>query len=472
VLKVMGTPFRSPLLSLAVLAAAAVVAAVSARGYAGSWNDGSRLATVESLVDRHTLSIDDSIFVRPPADPAGNPYPAADAALSRDGTGDKLYIRGHFYSDKSPVPALLMAAAYQAWRWCTGCRAADLPHSFCYWMTLLSSGIAYVVAVGCVYQLGRRLDVAARLLLTAGFGGATTALPYVEHVNNHILLLGVAAATLLAATRLRDAFQLGRRSGPTIALLGGLAGLAYTIDLGAGPVLLVCLGVWLAYRGRRVGPVVAFAAAALPWVVLHHAVNYAVGGTLKPANAVPEYFQWPGCTFNAGNMTGTWHQTLGHLFVYAAALLAGKRGFLGHNLPLFLALPGAAILLKQRCREWPEILLCCCWAGGTWLAYALTSTNYSGACCSVRWFVPLLAPGYYVLAVLLRHRPDCRRDLAVLTAWGAVLAALMWWHGPWIKTMVPLFWPVQAAALLSWLAARRLSRPREAATVVEHRRAA
>ena len=38
----------------------------AARPYAGSWNDGSRLATVESLVDRHTWAIDDSIFVAVP----------------------------------------------------------------------------------------------------------------------------------------------------------------------------------------------------------------------------------------------------------------------------------------------------------------------------------------------------------------------------------------------------------------------
>ncbi len=52
-----------------VLAAAVVVAAVSAHPYAGGWNDGSRLATVESLVDRHTWAIDDSIFVNPSAVP-------------------------------------------------------------------------------------------------------------------------------------------------------------------------------------------------------------------------------------------------------------------------------------------------------------------------------------------------------------------------------------------------------------------
>jgi len=38
----------------AVLAAAVVIALCSAHSYAGGWNDGSRLATAEALVDYHT----------------------------------------------------------------------------------------------------------------------------------------------------------------------------------------------------------------------------------------------------------------------------------------------------------------------------------------------------------------------------------------------------------------------------------
>src|SRR5215207_7390096 len=59
-----------------VVLAAGVLAAVTARPYAGAWNDGSRLAAVESLVDRHTFAIDDSVYLtpsaaaRPPYDPA------------------------------------------------------------------------------------------------------------------------------------------------------------------------------------------------------------------------------------------------------------------------------------------------------------------------------------------------------------------------------------------------------------------
>ena len=63
-----------------VLAALAlVVAAVGARPYAGSWNDGCRLAAVESLVDRGTLAIDDSVFCKCPQrliDSGHTPYPA------------------------------------------------------------------------------------------------------------------------------------------------------------------------------------------------------------------------------------------------------------------------------------------------------------------------------------------------------------------------------------------------------------
>jgi hypothetical protein len=118
---------------------------LSAHPFAGSWNDGSRLATVECLVDQHALCIDDSIFVRVPPDHA--PYPAHERGLLRHGTLDKLYINGHYYSDKSPVPALLMAGVYQVWRWAGGPSARQRPEWFCWWMTLASSGVAFVVAV-------------------------------------------------------------------------------------------------------------------------------------------------------------------------------------------------------------------------------------------------------------------------------------------------------------------------------------
>jgi hypothetical protein len=440
-----------------VLIAAAAVAIVGARSTAGGWNDGSRLATVESLVDHRTLAIDRSIFVQVPSRgeaTAAPPYPPDEPDLLAGGTRDKLLINGRFYSDKSPVPALLLAGWYRALQRGTGLRASERPDRFCYWMTLGSSGLAYVIAVWSIFQLGLplRLPLSCRLALTASFGLATVALTYTRHVNNHILLLGVATLLLLGLTWLGHDSRAGRVPWLRLLGLGTLAGLGYTIDLGAGPVLLACTMGVVAYRTRRFGPVAAFALAALPWVAVHHAVNYAIGGTFKPANAVVEYLRWPGAPFTAQNMTGIWnHQSFGHFLIYATALLVGKRGFLGHNLPLFLAVPGIVVLARRRAPELPEILSAACWFVVTWLVYAAFSRGYSGVSASIRWFVPLLAAGYYVLAVLLREQPQYRQDLLILSGWGAVMAALMWWKGPWMKHMVPFFWPLQVAALLSWI---------------------
>ena len=68
---------------------------------------------------------------------------------------------------------------------------------------------------------------------------------------------------------------------------------------------------------------------------------------------------------------------------------------------------------------------------GAWAVYAALSNNMGGQCCSVRWFVPFLAPGFWLLGVTVRDFPRYRTDFAVLAGWGAVLSGLMLWVGPW-----------------------------------------
>lgn len=452
-----------------VLAAAVTIAVVSARPYAGSWNDGSRLAAVESLVDYGTLAIDRSIFVDvPPQSRSGapTPYPADDPLLMQHGTRDRLLIRGHYYSDKSPVLTLVMAVLYEGLQYGTGLTARDRPDLFCYLMTLGTSGVSYVVAIWCTLVLGALLGLplSVRVALAGSLGLATVALAYVRHVNAHIVLLGVASALLVSVVGLAADACAGRMSWRRVATMGGLAGLAYSIDLGVGPVMLLAtLGV-VAYRARRLGPIALFALAALPAVVLHHAVNYAVGGTLLPANAVPEYLQAAGGGFTSQNITGGWrHPSIGRFFVYTASMLFGKRGFFGHNLPLFLTIPAVVFLVRRRPHHLPEIVCAMAWFCGAWLVYAVGSTNSSGQAASIRWFVPLLAPGYFAIALFLRERPAYRADFLILTGWGLVVAALMWWQGPWMKRMVPLFWPLQLATLLTWLTYRWRVNHRDAA---------
>jgi hypothetical protein len=413
------------------------------------------MAAVESLVDRRTWVIDDSTLVKPPKQDPRKPgiFAPTDIPLWENGVGDRLLIHGHFYSDKSPLPALYLAGVYATLQKLFGITAKDRPDLFCYWLTVLSVGAAYVAAVWCVYRIGLSvgLSTAKSLLATACFGLATMALPYLRHVNQHLLLLAATAAICLELAQAPPVGDSSRRAWRWAMRIGLWMGLGYTIDLGVGPILVLSTTAIVAYQLRQVKVVAAFLLASAPPAMLHHAVNYSIGGTFFPANSVVEYVTYPGSTFTAATMTGGWqHDSAGHLLLYLAALLFGKKGFIGHNLPLFLIVPGTFVLLARRPKELPMILYCIAFAAGSWILYGTASTNYSGACCSIRWFVPLLAPGFFLLALCLREEPEAWRDLAVLGVFGSVLGALMWSGGPWTHRMVPYFWQIQGVALAGW----------------------
>jgi hypothetical protein len=445
---------------LALGAAAAAVA--SSVPYAGSPNDGSRLATVEALVDYHTLAIDRSIFVTPPPLSAPRetlPYPPGGKKLWETGTVDKLRVNGHFYSDKPPVPALFLAGLYQLLQWTTGLKAAERTDLFCGAMAVGSSGLAYVLAVWGTFQLGLavRLGRWPALLLALSLGLSTVAAVYVCQVNNHILQLGLAVLLFWQAARLAE--EAGDERGAwRPALIGALAGLGYAVELASGALLLVgaVLVVGWYRRGWRAPALVA--CAALPWVALHHAVTYSFAHTLRPLGAVAEFFDYPGSEFHAGNLTGLWnHKSVAAFAEYAWLLLFSTRGFIVTNLPLLLALPAGALLLWRLRRERPLLWLGALWAAGTWLTYAALSTNFSGVCCSIRWFVPLLAPAYLALAVLLRDHPSYRLDLLLLSVWGAWLAGLMWDDGPWGYAgwqERDAFWLILSGAVATWAVCR------------------
>ena len=407
---------RDRIIEGVVVIAAVLVALVSVRPYAYGANDKSRFATVECLVDYHTLAIDRSVWF--------------------DQTCDKIRPRadGPFYSDKPPVLALMLAVLYQALHSAFGLSTAADNEGFCYLLTLASCGVAYVAAVWCVYRLGRAAGLSPdwAAALAASFGLATLAPVYACHLNSNLPTLAAAAAILLNLTALKvRTDSLGSGSlppcgggwgvespkalpptptiphkgggGKRLLLIGLLAGFAYALEQPTGGLLLAAAAVAAAVRLRRPSAVVWIGLAALPWVILHHAVVYAYAGTLGPPNANPAYFDYPGSLFDAGNLTGRWnHAGPGDFAAYAFLMLFGDHGFILSNPTLLLALPAAAWALR-RPNDGPVETVCFgLWGLGVWLVYAALSTNYGGQCCSIRWFVPLLAPAYLWLALLLR----------------------------------------------------------------------
>ena len=232
--------------------------------------------------------------------------------------------------------------------------------------------------------------------------------------------------------------------------LGTLAGLGFNLDFGSGPPLVAFTFAFVLWQKRRFRSVLAFSLAVLPWVAAGIGINYAIGGVWKPINMYPEHFQFPGTPFTEENLTGFFRHEPLNQFLYAAGMLFGKQGFLNHNLPLLLCVVAGWNVARHSVAVRPGLLMLLGWCGATWLMYAVLSNNMGGGCCSVRWFVPFLAPGFWLLAVILRDRPERRREFLVLAVGGAVLSSLMWWKGPWTMRMVPLLWPIVGVTLIAW----------------------
>ncbi len=364
---------------------------------------------------------------------------------------DKLFIKGHYYSDKSPVPALAMAGVYKALQVATGLRAAEKPQSFCYLLALIFSGVAYVISVYCIDAMAATMDLSckSRLILAWSFALATVALPYARQVNNHIMLLAVCSALMLTAVSFT---QPGGDKSWRLFAIGSLAGAGYTIDLGVGPILVIAATTFIILQTKSWRSMALVLIAAFPWFLLHHLLNFRIGGTFSPANSVAAYFEWPGCPFTAQNLTGHWtHPDAWEFICYTIAMLFGQRGFIEHNIPLYLSIPAIVYLLRRKTDG--KVLVCFALSLilGTWLIYAIASDNYSGRGYSIRWLVPLLAPFYYLLAAFLKERPEYSTDLLILAAWGLVAGTLMWTTGPWVQSPIPGFWFLQAGALASWL---------------------
>lgn len=453
-------------------ALALAVAAVGARPFASGWNDGSRLASVESLVTRGTFCIDDSVFLHPTPDlfDRGTPPYDPDNELLRKGTLDKLYIDGRYYSDKPPLVSVPLAVAYGGLMALGAPAPGARPDVFAWVVCVLLSGTGYAVAVGCMWSLGTRVGLppAWRLAWLAAFALCTVLPTYTRSANNHIAQLGAVALVCVLLCRIADRAAEKRTAWRSLLGAGFVTGFAYNLDFGIGPPLVFAVLTVVAVRTRRVLPVFACGLGMVPCIVAGHAINFAIGGDwLKPLNMHPEYLAWPGSPF-ATTMTGMVRTRYVAQFLYTLDLFFGKKGFLTHNPPLLLAVTaGAWMLLRREPRprgavsvagplggHRVELLALAAWCVAGWLMYGVLSKNHGGACVSVRWFVPFLVPGFWLLAVLLKQWPEYRRDFAALAAWGAVLAASAWVVGPCWMRVVPGYWWVFGGSLLTWAVVR------------------
>ncbi len=229
-------------------------------------NERERLATVESIVERHTQALAGNSFGFEPPSP-----------------GDPAVRAG--YSRQPPVAAALLAGPY----WVMvklGISFKSNPSLAQYLLTLFGAALPAAAAAGLIYRLGRLFELSrawrAGLAAAAVFGGGLVS--YGTSLNSH----APAAAFLLAAcTALYHAGAARRREqARSLSMLAGLlVGFAGVIDLGAMFFLallpLVILAMHWPIRSR-LHAVGWYALGMLAPLLLHVWLTVPITGDIKP----------------------------------------------------------------------------------------------------------------------------------------------------------------------------------------------
>jgi hypothetical protein len=425
------------------------------------------MAAVESLVHRGTWAIDESPF----------------------NTIDRIYVDGHFYSDKLPLLTFIGSGVYavlhNGFHLTLDAGQCDLDESPCHCrafcsersgegkrsgayhlLTLTLVGLPSALMLALFYHVTGFLGLGnpAALLLTATLGLATQVFPYSTVFNNQLPATACLLASFYALLRARD----GHNPRRWLFIAGLLAALALTFDLGTGLFFIAFFGyaAWetLAQVGPQTsdqrqprspghsplpGPFTALARVVerLPW-------PYLLGGLLPIAltvfldyqivgNPWPPYLYRPGYDYPGSRL----YQTIAGVHgpenpvIYGLRLLVGDHGLFAFNPVLLWAVVALARVWRDhRSHLRRAAALVGLTSSLFTLYFVLFTDSFGGTVYGPRWytvFIPLL---FLFAAAAWREMRTRARWLAFLAL--AAISLFNSYRGalnPW-RTATPLLW--------------------------------
>lgn len=328
-----------------------------------SGNDASRIASIESLVERGTWVVDDSSF----------------DVLNHAKFNDKIHYNGHFYSSKPPVLSFIATPPYFLFYHLgiefEGMGKTNLAY---YLEVLFTIGLFYALLITIFYLflVKSKLKSSYTLLLTVGLGAGTLIFTYGTIFNNHLpstsflftsffityfinefkhklmmkglagLLAGFAItfeppaiiiASFLALLLSKDKEQ-SFKMGAALFVLWMVVLLTGKNPFFIIPVFIgICVLFWK-YLWQFTKENYPFMLAFMLPLLLYATLNMAIIESPLPQHLHPdhrEFYRYPGAPWPEGDPTGDIpnaefiiHSTLGYrgLFSYSPILLLGLAG--------------------------------------------------------------------------------------------------------------------------------------------------
>ncbi len=371
------------------------------------WNEASRMALTQSLVEQHRFSIDESVFVS---------------------TGDKVFIGNHFYSDKPPLPSLLAALVYYP-LYHAGFDL-DFGWNLAYFLIILLTVKMFWLL--SVLAFSRSLEytpasIQHRHWFVLLFAFTSLSFTWSATFNNH----SMAGSSLMIAF-LFYIKGISRKEKYSLLWSGLFFGLAGAMDIPTS-IFFIGFAVLIFLNQRNGHNSRLFLLGGLIPIGIHLGINYSIGGTLLPLQIIPEFFNYEGSTWiGSDTLSGVESNSLYFTLKYACLSLLGPRGFLWYNPILLLLIPLAIRAIRRRgfLRAEAVIILSCSIILLTY--YFVFSSNFGGWSYSIRWFIPIL-PLLYIFIYDIEYMLHVKhgKQLLYILIGTATLIAIVGQINPW-----------------------------------------
>ncbi len=341
-----------------------------------SWNDNSRFATIQNLVEQKSFMIEHTLFY----------------------TGDKVFINGHFFSDKPPLFSIVASLPYAVLH-TLGAKFVDHPRTLVYCTNFFALSLPFVLYFFALYILLKKyttLNKEKIILLINSLAVGTALLPFATVLNNHLpaaMLVGLASVALFYLPLNKKALAFG-----TAFILG----LATTYDLGVAFISLAFFVFFLlltwqdnqTIKNEKIKTICLFILGGLIPGIIHWLINRTITGDIFPASMHPEFFNYPGSQFTTDNLTsaGLAVSSFKEWTKYVYLMTFGQRGFFLHNpVVIFGFITACYYTIKSKqtkLRLYSATTIISTLA--VVMYYSLWGKGAGGGAYTTRWFIPLI----------------------------------------------------------------------------------
>ena len=351
--------------------------------HALSWNDSSRFATIQNLVENKSFIINNAYYER--------------------GTHDKVFINGFYYSDKPPLFSVIGSFPYFLLH-AGGIEFNDYHNIVVYTINVSIIIIPFLVFFFILYKYicnYTELQKEKSILLTNALAVGTSLFAFSAAFNNHqpaAILIGLSALYLF----FKERYNLAE-----LFLIAFALSLATFIDLGAIfiaiPFSVFVLLRLLGDKKKKFKKIIKqllfyMIGAAIPLIV-HCYINQRITGDLLPAGLHSELFQYtnsPWVDINLLTGVSLAVKSFKEWLSYIWVLTFGHRGFFVHNPLFFFGLILAVYyIIKKKGKKRLYAATSLFSFVALFIYYSLFGKHAGGVCYSVRWFVisiPLVFP--------------------------------------------------------------------------------